>query len=164
MACICRRSASPPMAYLVLGAIPMATACTASTNGWKCARCMSVATTSSTWSRRWRSNGYPRRYSPSLSADDATVNDACGIPGGVRTRALAVMSNPEVPNAAVDDANDWSSRRHVHSLVLMTVTVVGLYLCYRMASPFLPALAWALALALLLVPMQRWLEPRLRSP
>src|SRR6478672_6879224 len=74
------------------------------------------------------------------------------------------MSNPEVPNAAVDDANDWSSRRHVHSLVLMTVTVVGLYLCYRMASPFLPALAWALALALLLVPMQRWLEPRLHSP
>lgn len=46
----------------------------------------------------------------------------------------------------------------------MALTVAGLYLCYRMALPFLPALAWALALALLLAPLQRWLERNLRSP
>ncbi|MGB4860121.1 MAG: AI-2E family transporter [Dokdonella sp.] len=46
----------------------------------------------------------------------------------------------------------------------MATTVGGLYLCYLMASPFLPALTWALALALLLVPVQRWLERKLRSP
>ena len=62
-----------------------------------------------------------------------------------------------------EDASDWGSRSQVRALVLMVMTVGGLYLCYRMALPFLPALAWALALALLLVPVQRWLEPRLRS-
>lgn len=69
---------------------------------------------------------------------------------------------PVVPTP--DDSGDWGSRSHVHALVLMAVTVFGLYLCYRMASPFLPALAWALALALLLVPLQRRLEPALHSP
>lgn len=63
-----------------------------------------------------------------------------------------------------DAVGDWGSRSHVHALVLMAVTVGGLYLCYRLTAPFLPAIAWALALALLLVPLQRWLEPRLRSP
>lgn len=61
-------------------------------------------------------------------------------------------------------AGDWGTPRQVHALVLMGVTVVGLYLCYRMAAPFLPALAWAMALAVLLAPLQRRLETRLRSP
>lgn len=74
------------------------------------------------------------------------------------------MSVPESIQAPAEVANDWGSRSHVHSLVLMAVTVGGLYLSYRMASPFLPAMAWALALAILLVPVQRWLEPKLRSP
>ena len=74
------------------------------------------------------------------------------------------MTAPEAPVPTAGDPGDWSSRGHIHSLVLMAVTVGGLYLCYRMALPFLPALAWALALALLLVPVQRWLEPRVRSP
>ncbi|MEO5961883.1 MAG: AI-2E family transporter [Thermomonas sp.] len=62
-----------------------------------------------------------------------------------------------------EDSGDWGSRRQVRALVLLAMTVGFLYLCYRMALPFLPALAWALALALLLVPLQRWLEPKLRS-
>lgn len=45
----------------------------------------------------------------------------------------------------------------------MAVTVGVLYLCCRMALPFLPALAWAMALALLLAPLQRWLEPKVRA-
>jgi predicted PurR-regulated permease PerM len=74
------------------------------------------------------------------------------------------MSIPDATPPRANDPNDWESRRHVHSLVLMAVTVAGLYFCLRMAAPFLPALAWALALAILLVPLQRWLEARLRSP
>ena len=45
-------------------------------------------------------------------------------------------------------------------LVLLTAT--GIFLCYRLALPFLPALAWALALAVLLVSLQRWLEQKLK--
>lgn len=55
----------------------------------------------------------------------------------------------------------WGSHRHVHTLLLMAVTVAGLYLCYRLAAPFVPAMAGALALAVLFAPLHRWLERRL---
>jgi len=56
---------------------------------------------------------------------------------------------------------DWGSRRHVHTLLLMAVTVGGLYLCFRILAPFVPAMAGALALAVLFAPFHRWLERRL---
>ncbi len=74
------------------------------------------------------------------------------------------MSESDSPLTPPDDSGEWGSRSQVGALVLMAMTVGGLYLCYRMALPFLPALAWALALALLLAPVQGWLEPKLRSP
>jgi len=46
----------------------------------------------------------------------------------------------------------------------MAATVFGIYLCYRLAVPFLPALAWASALAVLFAPLQDWLESKLKSP
>jgi len=49
-------------------------------------------------------------------------------------------------------------------MVLLTATAGGLYLCWRMAMPFLAPLAWALALAVLFAPCQAWLERRLRPP
>ena len=55
----------------------------------------------------------------------------------------------------------WGSRRHVHTLLLMAVTVAGLYLCYRLVAPFVPAMAGALALAVLFAPLHRWLERRI---
>ena len=72
------------------------------------------------------------------------------------------MNELETRQAAA--ANDWGSRSHVHTLVLMTVTVVGIYFCYRMAKPFLPALAWALALAVLFAPLHRWLVSKVKYP
>jgi predicted PurR-regulated permease PerM len=56
--------------------------------------------------------------------------------------------------------SDWGSRRHVHTLLLMAVTVVGLYLCFEIVAPFVPAMAGALALAVLFAPLHRWLERR----
>ena len=61
-------------------------------------------------------------------------------------------------------ANDWGSRSHVHSLILIVATALGIYLCYRLALPFLPALAWALALAILFTPFHRRLESKLKRP
>jgi predicted PurR-regulated permease PerM len=46
----------------------------------------------------------------------------------------------------------------------MGATVFGLYLCYRLAAPFVPALVWASALAVLFAPLQGWLESKLRWP
>jgi predicted PurR-regulated permease PerM len=61
-------------------------------------------------------------------------------------------------------ANDWGSRSHVQTLVLMVATAFGIYLCYRLAVPFLPPLAWALGLAVLFAPFQRWVESKLKHP
>ena len=60
-------------------------------------------------------------------------------------------------------ADDWGSRSHVQTLVLMAVTTFGIYLCYRMAVPFLAVIAWALTLAVLFTPLQRWLESKFKS-
>jgi predicted PurR-regulated permease PerM len=57
--------------------------------------------------------------------------------------------------------SDWGSRRHVHTLLLMAVTVAGFYLCFLVVAPFVPAMAGALALAVLFAPLHRWLERRL---
>jgi predicted PurR-regulated permease PerM len=61
-------------------------------------------------------------------------------------------------------ADDWGSRTHVQTSVLMMATAFGLYLCYRLSVPFLPELAWALALAVLFTPFQRRLECTLKHP
>jgi len=61
-----------------------------------------------------------------------------------------------------DTRSDWGSRRNIHALALMVPTAIGLYLCYLMALPFVPALTWALALAVLFMPVHRWLESALK--
>lgn len=61
-------------------------------------------------------------------------------------------------------SGEWGSRRQIHVLALMAITVLGLYLCYRMVLPFVPALTWALALAVLFMPVERWLESMTKRP
>ena len=60
--------------------------------------------------------------------------------------------------------SDWTSPANLHSLLLIGITAIGVYLCLRMLAPFLAVLAWALALAVLFAPLQRWLERRLKTP
>lgn len=57
---------------------------------------------------------------------------------------------------------NWESHGHIQTLVLMGVTVFGIFICYQLIAPFLSALAWALTLAVLFIPLQRWLESRLK--
>ncbi len=56
---------------------------------------------------------------------------------------------------------DGGSRRYLHTLLMMVVTLTALYLCYRLTAPFVPAIAGALALAVLVAPLHEWLERRL---
>ena len=46
----------------------------------------------------------------------------------------------------------------------MATIALGFYLCYLMALPFLPALTWALALAVLFMPAHQWLESTMKHP
>ncbi len=68
------------------------------------------------------------------------------------------------PKAEATNTVDWGSRSQVQTLMLIVATALGSYLCYLMAVPFLPALAWALAFAVLFAPWQRWLESKLKHP
>jgi predicted PurR-regulated permease PerM len=53
-------------------------------------------------------------------------------------------------------------RSEIRDLVLLVAAAIGLYVCYLLAFPFLPALAWALAIAVLAAPLHARLERRLK--
>jgi len=46
---------------------------------------------------------------------------------------------------------------------LAALTVLGVYLCYRLAEPFLPAAAWAVALAVIGMPLHRWVGRKISN-
>jgi predicted PurR-regulated permease PerM len=58
--------------------------------------------------------------------------------------------------------------RHRYDLLrvfaLVVATLIGLAVCYLVALPFLPALVWALTVAVLAMPFHRRLEGRFRHP
>jgi predicted PurR-regulated permease PerM len=60
--------------------------------------------------------------------------------------------------------SDWGSPNHIHLLVLLVATGAGIYFCYLLTAPFFPALAWALALAVLFVPLHRRIESKIKHP
>jgi predicted PurR-regulated permease PerM len=56
----------------------------------------------------------------------------------------------------------WLTRERLLVLTLLVATAVAFYLCYLIARPFLSALAWALALAIIAHPLHNWIAHRLR--
>jgi predicted PurR-regulated permease PerM len=74
------------------------------------------------------------------------------------------MTKLETKQAEVSNEQDWGSRNHVQTLVLMLATVLGVYLCYLMAAPFISVIVGALTLAVLFTPLQRRFEARLKNP
>ena len=75
-----------------------------------------------------------------------------------------MMNELKTTKTAAPVEDDWGSRSHVHTLLLMAVTVAGIYFSYRLAAPFLSAFAWALALAVLFAPLHRWIKSKVKSP
>jgi predicted PurR-regulated permease PerM len=55
-------------------------------------------------------------------------------------------------------------RTRLRALVLLAITVAGLYICYLLTVPFLPALTWAIALAILFAPAHRRVEAKVTNP
>lgn len=74
------------------------------------------------------------------------------------------MDERETKQIAALTASDWGSPLHVRALVLIVVTGAAVYLCYRLAEPFFPALAGTLALAVLFAPLHRRIESILGRP
>jgi len=65
---------------------------------------------------------------------------------------------------AAEPSIQWGLRRRTHALVLLAATGAGIYVCYLLALPFLPALTWALALAILFAASHRAIEATLKRP
>ena len=74
------------------------------------------------------------------------------------------MNTPDTKESAAPVENDWGSRNHVYTLLLMAATVAGMYFCYQLATPFIPAFTWALALSVLFAPLYRRLVKKIKHP
>lgn len=59
---------------------------------------------------------------------------------------------------------DGALARHLPAVLLLAVTVVGVAVCALLAAPFLSALVWALALAVVLARGHAWIEARTKRP
>lgn len=57
----------------------------------------------------------------------------------------------------------WS-RNRLPAVVFFIVSALLAYCCYLLARPFLPALAWALALAVVAHPIHGWIQRRIARP
>jgi predicted PurR-regulated permease PerM len=65
---------------------------------------------------------------------------------------------------ATEQNNDgWFTRERILVVVLAAITILVFYLCYLITLPFVPALAWALAIAVAAHPLHEWLRRHLKS-
>ncbi|XZE18866.1 AI-2E family transporter [Pirellulaceae bacterium SH449] len=67
-------------------------------------------------------------------------------------------------NESVKADADWASPSHLHTAFFLLSTLLGTYLCYRIALPFLAPVAWAVGLSVLATPGQKWLEAKIGHP
>src|SRR5688572_5051998 len=58
----------------------------------------------------------------------------------------------------------WWTRERVMTIALFLITAVALALSFMLVQPFVPALTWALALAIVVMPVHRWIERRVPHP
>ncbi len=59
---------------------------------------------------------------------------------------------------------DWLTRERILVVVLVAVSALTAWLCWRMVEPFIPALTWAVVLAVIAHPLHEWLGKRVRWP
>jgi len=73
------------------------------------------------------------------------------------------MKNDTLLTATPTSQRGWWSPRHVEGFVLILLTLGGIYMCYRLIQPFSPALTWALAFAILFMPLHIRIERRIHN-
>jgi predicted PurR-regulated permease PerM len=67
------------------------------------------------------------------------------------------------PSEPVPADAGWLSRERALLMVLVGLTVIAVYLCWLLVAPFLSAIAWAVALALVSYPVYDWLRLHVHS-
>jgi predicted PurR-regulated permease PerM len=56
------------------------------------------------------------------------------------------------------------SRSRLRAYILVAITLAGLFVCILLTTPFLPALTWAVGLAILFAPAHCWVQAKLKKP
>jgi predicted PurR-regulated permease PerM len=72
-------------------------------------------------------------------------------------------SDVELQSTGLESGGGWLSRDRALAFVLVLATLIAVYLCYLLIHPFLPAIAWALALAVVAYPGFERLARRIHS-
>jgi predicted PurR-regulated permease PerM len=77
------------------------------------------------------------------------------------------VQDPIEPNVHCDQPvpnnEGWWTKDHALIVVLVAVTAILLYLCWQLVRPFMGAIAWALALAIVARPLHRWIASRMEK-
>src|SRR5215210_7811815 len=73
------------------------------------------------------------------------------------------MSEQDQPERSGVADGRWLTRERMLVLVLIVATALAFYVCYRLALPFLPAITWAVALAVVAHPLHIWIARRINS-
>jgi predicted PurR-regulated permease PerM len=81
---------------------------------------------------------------------------------GKRPR-LHAAGMPKLPSSGRAPMVTHEARDRMMLWFLGVLTAIGIFLCYRLAVPFLPALTWAIALAVVARPMHVMIARRLRN-
>lgn len=66
-------------------------------------------------------------------------------------------------NTTHHESGAWFTRERILVLVLAVITAFFFYLCYQLVLPFVPALTWALAIAVVAHPVHDWMQRRLNN-
>ncbi|HEX8131368.1 MAG TPA: AI-2E family transporter [Pyrinomonadaceae bacterium] len=90
-------------------------------------------------------------------ADSPLEDDGSASEGAVPLTVEAEQHR-DLPKANAE----WLTRERALIVVLAASTALAFYLCYRLARPFLPALAWSLALAVVAHPLHVWIARRVK--
>ena len=61
------------------------------------------------------------------------------------------------------EVQQLASRARLRAYVVLAITLVGILVCFLLTVPFLAALTWALALAILYLPAHRWVEGKVKN-
>jgi len=81
---------------------------------------------------------------------------------GIIWTVSSVSHSNDSRRTGTDDG--WLSRERALVVVLAFATGLALYVCYYLVRPFLPALAWALALAVVAHPLHAYVGRRINKP
>jgi predicted PurR-regulated permease PerM len=78
-----------------------------------------------------------------------------------------VLEAKSCQHASAEELVRWRASENLPPIglfALLVATLVGLYVCYLLVQPFIAALTWALAIAVMTTPAHHAIESRLRYP